>query len=211
MSAIIKQIEDAMIARVKLVNTVPNFGALIKTVDRYSGEFSVENLDRLAEMCPFVLLAHTRSYKVDSSNLGVNWDGEFTVVCGASSKRTQSLTSRVGGPSSQELGSRNIAELIRDLFAAQTLGLSIKNLMPESIDEIYSGRPGGDSGQHWLSVTGITFTTRYFTERSTVTDNVSQLVEIHADWLFQPPDPMPTTLPLDPSGDLESIVQLGGS
>ena len=58
---IITQIENAMIARLELVNTIPNFGNLLKSVDRYSGEFGAENMDQLVTMAPFVLLSHTRS------------------------------------------------------------------------------------------------------------------------------------------------------
>jgi phage gp37-like protein len=212
MSGIIRSIEDAIITRLKLANTVKNFGTLIKTVDRYSGEFADENLDRLAEMAPFALVAHTHSQALVKTSQGVNWAGFFTVVCGSTTKRTQSLTARIGGPSALEQGSRQMAELTRDLLTGQTLGLKIKNLMPESIDEVYSGTPGGASGQHWLSVTGIQLSCEYFTERSTVADggDVAALVEMHADWLLDETS-VPTTLPLDPPGDLESIVTFGGS
>jgi len=211
MAGIIRLIEDAIIARLTQANTVPNFGTLIKTVDRYSGEFAEENLDLLAEMAPFALVSHTRSAMLVNSNQGTNWRGEFTIVCGSASMRTQTLASRVGGPIPTELGSRQIAELVRDLITAQTLGLKIKNLMPEAIDEVYSGRPGGGEGQHWLSVTGIQFACEYWTDRSTAADgDVARLVEIHADW-FRPGSTLPTTLPADPAPDFASDVTLGGS
>ena len=211
MAGIIRQIEDAVIARLTQANTVPNFGTLIKTVDRYSGEFAEENLDQLAEMAPFALVSHIRSVKLVDSNQGTNWRGEFAIVCGSASMRTQTLASRVGGPIPTELGSRQVAELVRDLLTAQTFGLKIKNLMPEAIDEVYSGRPGGDEGQHWLSVTGIQFACEYFAERSTAADgDVARLVEIHADWL-RPGSTLPTTLPADPAPDFGSDVTFGGS
>ncbi len=212
MPGTIFQIEQAMIDRVKLVNTVANFGGLIKTVDRYSGQFADENDDRLIEMCPFVLVSHTGSQRASASSVQVNWDGEFTVVCGAASMRTQTLASRVGGPAAQELGSRQLAELVRDLLAGQSLGLPIRNLMPLSIDEVYSGTPDGASGQHRLSVTGVRFDCGYYTQRSTAGDggDVAQLLEIHADWV-QPGTPAPTTLPVSPAPDFQSDVQFGGS
>lgn len=211
MSGIIRSIEDAIIARLQLANTVPNFGTLIKTVGRYSGEFADENVERLAEMAPFALVAHTRSVALVTTNIGVNWEGEFVLVCGAATKRTQSLTARIGGPSALELGSRQIAELARDLLTGQSLGLPIKNLMPQSIDEVYSGTPSGAPGQHWLSVTGIQLTCQYFTERSTAADggDVTQLVEIHADWL-RPGTAAPATLPVDPPADFQAIASFGG-
>jgi phage gp37-like protein len=212
MSGIIRSIEDAIIARLKLANTVQNFGTIIKTVDRYSGEFADENLDRLAEMAPFALVSHTKSLALVKTSQGVNWSGFFTVVCGSATKRTQTLTARIGGPSALELGSRQMAELTRDLLTGQSLGLPIKNLMPESIDEVYSGTPGGTSGQHWLSVTGIQLSCEYFTDRSRAADggDVAAIVELHADWLLDG-TAQSTTLPLDPPGDMESIVTLGGS
>lgn len=212
MSGIIRSIEDAIIARIGLANTTANFGTLIKTVDRYSGEFADESLDRLAEMAPFALVSHTRSTKLTGSNTGVNWLGEFTVVCGAATMRTQTLTSRIGGPSALELGSRQMAELVRDLLTAQSLGLPIRNLMPEAIDEVYSGTPGGESGQHRLSVTGIQFTCEYFTARSNAADggNVTALLEIHADWV-RPGTAAPATLPVTPPADFQSDITFGGT
>jgi len=211
MSAAIRRIEDAIIARLKLANTVLNIGALIKTIDRYSGEFADENQALLIEMTPFALISHTRSVALITSNAGVNWEGNFTIVCGSSSERTQTLASRVGGPTPGELGSRQLAELARDLLTGQTLGLAIQGLMPVAIDEVYSGTPGGKGGQHRLSVTGIQFTCQYFTNRSTAEDggDVAALVEIHADWL-RPGATLPTTLPADPPADFQSIVPFGG-
>ncbi len=211
MSGIIRQIEDAIIARLLLANTVPNFGTLIKTIDRYSGEFADESLARLAEMAPFALVSHTRSVcRVQASN-GCQWRGEFTVVCGSASMRTQTLTSRIGGPTPQEMGSRQMAELVRDLVTGQTLGLPIMNLMPEAIDEVYSGTPGGESGQHRLSVTGIQFSCTYSTSRSTVADggDVTALVGLYVDWQ-RPGTPIPAALPADPT-DFQSDLTFGGS
>ena len=173
---IISQIENAMIARVKQVNSVANVGALLKTVDRYSGEFSDENMSLLVTMAPFVLVSHTRSVQLQSSMSGSQWQGDFTLVCGSTSRRTQAMASRVGGPASIELGSRQIAELVRDLLAAQSLSLPISALEPVSIDELYSGQAGGAGGEHFFSVTGLRFTTKYSTSRSTVADDPAVLL-----------------------------------
>jgi len=213
MSGIIRSIEDAIIARLSLANTVPNIGALIKTIDRYSGEFADENLDRLVAMAPFALVSHTRSAALLTSGAGTNWEGEFTIVLGSASMRTQTLTSRIGGPTAQELGSRQIAELVRDLLTGQTLGLPIRSLTPVAIDEVYSGPAGGEGGQHRLSVTGIQFTCQYLTHRSTVADggDPAALVAIHADWLLDGHGATSATqLPLSPPGDLEAITTFGG-
>lgn len=192
MSAIIRQIEGAMIQRLKLANTVPNFGALIKTVDRYSGDFNDENVARLIEKAPFTLLSHTRSTVLSNTSTGSQWEGTFVIVCGSTTLRTDTMTSRIGGPAAIELGSRQIAELVRDLLTGQSLGLPIRALQPESIDEVYSGAPGGASGQHWLSVTGIQFTTTYSTTRSTIADggDIAGLVAMHAIWSPVTPDDM---------------------
>jgi len=188
-SGIIRAIEAAMIGRIKQVNSVKTFGALIKTVDRYSGQFTDENLDRLATEAPFALVSHTASRMVATSATGAQWDGTFVIVCGAVTKRTQSLTARIGGPSPRELGSRQMAELVRDLLDGQTLGLSIRALQPLSLDEIYSGVPGGGPGQHWLSVTGLQVGTLYSTTRSTIADGeIGGLVAMHADWTSALPD-----------------------
>jgi phage gp37-like protein len=204
---IIRQIEDATITRIKLVNTVPNLGNLLKTVDRYSGEFADENLDQLVTMAPFVLISHTRSIALQSSKTGTQWQGEFTLVCGSTSRRTQTLASRVGGVASTELGSRAIAELMRDILSAQQLGLPISALEPVSIDELYSGQAGGAGGQHFFSVTGLQFTTRYSTARSTVADEsgvaLAEIVAIFAAQIDGGPaidDPDNNTLIL-PTGD----------
>jgi phage gp37-like protein len=183
---IITQIEGAMITRIKLVNTVPNFGNLLKTVDRYSGEFNAENMDLLVTMAPFVLLSHTRSQVLQSSATGSQWLGEFTLLCGSTSRRTQTLASRVGGVASIELGSRQIAELIRDILSAQQLGLPISALEPVAIDELYSGQAGGAGGQHFFSVTGLQFSTKYSTTRSTAADPAgAALAEIVATFAAQ--------------------------
>jgi phage gp37-like protein len=183
---IITQIENAMIARISQVNSVPNFGNLLKAVDRYSGEFGAENMDQLVTMAPFVLLAHTRSQVLQSSSTGSQWQGDFTVLCGSTSRRTQTLASRVGGVASIELGSRQIAELVRDILSAQQLGLPITALEPVSIDELYSGQAGGAGGQHFFSVTGLQFSTRYSTTRSTVADPIGAgLAEIVAIFAAQ--------------------------
>jgi phage gp37-like protein len=169
---IITQIENAMIAQVESVNSVENFGNLLKTVNRYSGQFADENMDLLVSMAPFVLLAHTRSQVLQSSMTGSQWQGEFTVLCGSTSRRTQTLASRIGGVASIELGSRQIAELVRDILSAQSLGLPIAALEPASIDELYSGQAGGAGGLNFFSVTGLQFTTKYSTTRSTIADPV---------------------------------------
>jgi phage gp37-like protein len=221
MSGIIHEIEEGIIGRLALANLVPAFGTLIKNITRYSGEFGDENLERLAILAPFVLISHVRSVALTTSNLGVNWEGAFTLVCGAVTRRDQGLASRIGGPDARELGSRQIAELVRDLLTGQTFGLDIKNMMPIAIDEVYSGTPSGAPGQHFLSVTGIQFSTSYFTKRSTVADggDVTALVEIHADWL-RPGDAgftddgecgaAPTALPVDPPADVQTVALFGG-
>lgn len=174
-------IENAMIARGQLVNTVPNLGNLLKTIDRYSGEFSDENMDLLVTMAPFVLVSHTRSTPVQKSMTGTQWDGEFTLVCGSTSRRVKTLASRVGGVASTELGSRQIAELMRDIFDGQSLSLPIAAIEPLSIDELYSGQAGGAGGQHFFSVTGLRLATKYSTTRSTVADPTgAALVDIVA-------------------------------
>ncbi len=207
MSAVITAIEDAMIARIRLINTAATVGALIKTIDRYSGDFSEEGVERLAMVSPFVLLSHTGSAMETSSGTGERWRGRFTVVCGAVTRRTQSMTARVGGPSAQEIGSRALAELMRDLLAGQQLGLPISPLVPVSVDEVYSGAPSGESGQHWLSITGVQFETLYSTARSTVGDggNVTSLLAFHGIWTPVSPDGQ--TLPVP---DNETSV-VGGS
>jgi phage gp37-like protein len=167
---ILTQIENAMIARIKAVNTVPNFGNLLKTVDRYSGEFADENLSLMVTSAPCVLLGHTASQVLANAMSGSQWQGEFTVLCGATSRRTQAMASRVGGASSIELGSRQIAELVRDILSGQKLGLPISVLEPISIEEVYSGQAGGAGGQHFFSVTGLRFTCRYSTARSVAAD-----------------------------------------
>ncbi|MEO0034827.1 MAG: hypothetical protein RLZZ501_850 [Pseudomonadota bacterium] len=178
-----------MIGRIGQVNTAKTFGTLIKTVDRYSGEFADENLDRLATLAPFALVSHTASRMVTTSATGAQWDGTFVVVCGAVTKRTHTLTARIGGPSQRELGSRQMAELVRDLLQGQTLGLAIRALQPLSLDEVYSGVPGGGAGQHWLSVTGLQVGTLYSTTRSTVADGeIGALVALHAGWAPVTPD-----------------------
>lgn len=175
----IRQIEDAIIARVQLVNTVPNLGRLLKTVDRYSGDFADENLDLMVSSAPCVLVSHTGSLVRLNTMTGSEWDGEFTLICGATSRRANSQASRVGGVAASELGSRQIAELMRDIISGQSLGQSISALVPLAIEEIYSGKAGGAGGQHFFSVTGVRFATKYSTTRSTVADEAGeQLTEI---------------------------------
>ena len=202
-------IETAIIKQIGLVNQVANFGAVIKTVDRYSGDFADESIDRLMERAPFCLVSHTASQLDVASATGARWRGEFVVVCGAASMRVGSLTSRVGGPSAIELGSRQMAELVRDLLLGQTLGLPIRALMPEAIDEVYSGSPGGAPGQHKLSVTGIRLSCLYSTARNTAGDGgnpAAPLLEMWADWVA-PGTPTTTDLPLNPAPDFSSNVQ----
>lgn len=172
---IITQIENAIIARARAVNTVENFGMLIKTVDRYSGEFTSEDLQLLINMAPFVLVSHTRSVVRSSALTGAQWTGEFTLVCGSTSRRSraQAMASRVGGPASIELGSRQIAELVRDILHGQTLGLPISTFEPIALDEVYSGQAGGAGSENFLSVTGLQVSTNYSTKRSAVADGPS--------------------------------------
>lgn len=178
---IITQIEAAIIARAEAVNSASNLGRLLKTVDRYSGEFNSEDLQLLINMAPFMLVSHTRSVPMVNSGTGAQWHGEFTILCGTTSRRSraQAMASRVGGPASSEVGSRQYAELMRDLLFGQKLGMPISAFDVTGIDEVYSGQAGGAGSENFLSVTGLTLATRYSTTRSTIADSPSaDLAEI---------------------------------
>lgn len=205
---IITQIESAIIERIKLVNSVANFGALLKTVDRYSGETTEENLDLLVTYAPFCLVSHWQSQQLEQSATGTQWLGTFTVICGATSRRAQvpgqSMASRVGGPTPTEIGSRQIAELVRDILDSQSLGLPISGLAPADINEGYAGHAGGGGGLHFFSITNATFRCKYSTARSTVADPAGvALTEIVAKWAptfaglaIDDPDNNTTSVPL---------------
>jgi phage gp37-like protein len=203
---IITQIEQAIIDRANAVNAVANLGQLLKTVDRYSGEFSSEDLQLLITMAPFVLVSHTGSQAIQETATGSRWDGEFTVICGTTSRRgrAQAMASRVGGPASSEVGSRQFAELMRDILHGQKLGLPIKALAPISLDEVYSGQAGGAGSENFLSITGLRLATTYSTTRSTIADSPSagleEIVGIFAAQLgtvtIDDPDNNTVTIPL---------------
>lgn len=183
---IITQIENAIIERIKMVNSVPNFGTLLKVVDRYSGETTEEDLDLLVTYAPFALVSHWNSQAIEQTATGTQWAGTFMIICGATSRRVQVpgqvLASRVGGPGPAEIGSRKIAELVRDILCDQQLGLPISPFTPIEINEGYVGNAAGGGSGQFFSITNASFTCRYSTSRSTAGDEGVALAEIVANW-----------------------------
>lgn len=206
---IISQIENAIVQRIQLVNSVPNFGTLLKVVDRYSGETTEEDLNLLVTYAPFALVSHWNSQALEQSATGTQWTGTFMVICGATSRRAQvpgqALASRVGGPGPSEIGSRQIAELVRDILSDQSLGLPMSALTPIEISEGYVGNAAGGGSGQFFSITNASFTCRYSTARSTVADSQGvALTEIVSTWAptfaghaIDDPDNNTLTLPLE--------------
>ena len=134
---IIADVEDAIIQKIKEAPLPYNLG----TVESYGGQLAGD-ISLLAKQFPAIWIYF--SGEPDPKPLSLNelkWiaQGRFTIIVATRSARGEKAT-RVGGPSSREVGAYQILEDLRNLLALQDLGLPINPLRPGKVTTLFSNK-----------------------------------------------------------------------
>lgn len=151
----IGKVELAVIERLK-----KGLGKLARNVKGYGGEFDDGALE-VAKLLPCVYVVFDGIVDTSASSTRrqkFKVEARYSVIVVTRSVRSEAA-SRLGGPSSKEIGSYDLIYAVRRLLAAQDLGIEgLDSLRPEKVTSLFNGKAQGKA----LSVFACQFSTRWY-------------------------------------------------
>lgn len=198
----IDEIENAIVARIKLASDNDVLGYKLLKVDSYGGELN-EEIRHLVRRLPAVWVMFGGAEKVKNySNFSrTKWLAKFNVICAAKSLRNEK-SGRHGAVGN--VGSYQIAQDCIQLLAGQVLGLDIDELDPVRVVALFNNR----SDKDLASIYSVEFKTGLFLEHGEMADDLEDFETFHSNWDVPTHGNVSTDLPADDTADATDTITL---